>query len=83
MQRRATPGRGRLNESQRGFAIPSLFNVEAFGFERAADDLTEGGFVVYHQHGAPCQIGPWGRVRATSMAVGERGSLQTFCRVTL
>jgi hypothetical protein len=42
-----------LNEVQRGRAVRSVFNVEAFGFERAADDVTESRFVVYHQHGGP------------------------------
>jgi hypothetical protein len=42
-----------LNESQRGLAVRSLFNVKPFGFERAAKELTDRRFVVDHQHSGP------------------------------
>jgi hypothetical protein len=49
-----------LNEVQRGRAVRSVFYVEAFGFERAADDFTESRFVVDCQHGGSvCRARYW------------------------
>ena len=50
----------RLNESQRGVAVLRVFNVKAFTFERAAEELTHHRFVVDHQHGGPVPDGTVG-----------------------
>jgi hypothetical protein len=49
-----------LNESQGGPAVVRLFNVKAFSFERAAEELTHHRFVVDHQHGGPVPDGTVG-----------------------
>jgi hypothetical protein len=72
----------RLNESQRGLAVSSLFHVKVFGFEHAADELTHRPFVVDHQHAGPMPDGTVGSGRScVHMApAGSRGALQILLK---
>ena len=72
----------RLNESQRGLAVRSLFNVKAFGFERAAEELTDRRFVVDHEHAGPMPGGTvWTGRRCFHVApAGNRAPLQIILR---
>ena len=49
----------RLNESQRGLAVPSLFDVKAFGLERAAEELDAAA--VRRRLPAPWRRARWDR----------------------